>query len=117
VKAGSIWRGAQLLVPQAWRADRPWSRARGLLGRSPLRACAAQALWLVPCGGIHTIGMGYALDVVFLDRDGRVLAWHEAVAPWRMRRCRGARQTVELAAGSVAALEPARGEVWQWRTA
>lgn len=116
MKRGSIWRGSQLLVAQAWRADRMWSRARGLLGRPPLEP-RVQALWLVPCGGIHTLGMRYALDVVFLDRTGRVLAWHEAVAPWRARQCRGARQTVELAAGSLAGLELAQGETWQWRAA
>lgn len=114
MKTGSIWRGSCVIVPQAWRADRPWSRLRGLLGRTPLRP-HAQALWLVPCGGIHTLGMRYALDVVFLDRAGRVLDWHEALVPWRMRQCRGARQTVELAAGSLVGLGLRHGEEWQWR--
>ena len=117
MKSGSIWCGQRMIVPQAWRADRPWSRLRGLLGRAPLHAGAAQALWLVPCAGIHTIGMRYALDVVFLDRAGSVLAWHEAVPPWRARRCGGARHTVELAAGSLAGLDLQRGEIWQWHAA
>lgn len=115
MKQGSIYRDGQLIVPQAWCADRPWSRLRGLLGRSPLHDRALQALWLTPCGGVHTFGMSYALDLVFLDRSGRVVDCCESVSPWRIRQCRGARQTVELASGSIATLSPMLGEDWSWR--
>jgi uncharacterized membrane protein (UPF0127 family) len=115
VKCGAIHRDGASIVPHTWRADNAWSRLRGLLGRKPLRADAQQALWLVPCGGIHTFGMRYSLDVVFLDRAGRVLACRQNVRPWRMRACRGAWQTVELAAGGIEALRPNKGEVWQWQ--
>jgi len=117
VKQGAIWRGEQVIVPQAWCADRAWSRLRGLLARPPLLGPATQALWLVPCGSIHTMGMRYALDIVFLDRKGHVLSWSESVLPWRVRQCRGATQTVELAPASLAQIDPRQGEVWQWRSA
>lgn len=116
MKPGRIYRHNQPIVPLAWRADRPWSRLRGLLGRPPLAPHAQQALWLIPCGGIHTFGMTYPLDIVFLNRDGHVLDWHEHVDPWRLRQCRGAHQTIELAPGSLACLAPQCGECWQWQS-
>lgn len=115
MKSGVILRDGQPIVPQAWRADRPWSRLRGLLGRPPLHGGAAQALWLTPCGGVHTFGMGYPLDIVFLDRDGRVLECCESLPPWRTCLRSDAWQTVELAPGGIAALSPARGEEWTWQ--
>ncbi|GAB3028397.1 hypothetical protein GCM10027285_08340 [Oleiagrimonas citrea] len=114
MKHGTIRRDGSVLVPQAWRADRPWSRMRGLLGRPALLDRARQALWLTPCGSVHTVGMRYPLDIVFLDRDGCVLAMHEHLRPGRFRGCRGARHTVELAPGGIAALQPQTGEAWQW---
>ncbi|KGI78943.1 DUF192 domain-containing protein [Oleiagrimonas soli] len=114
MRCGRIQRDERVLVPQVWRAERPWSRMRGLLGRPPLQDRARQALWLTPCGSVHTVGMRYPLDIVFLDRDGRVLATHERLRPGRFRVCRGARHTVELAPGGLALLQPQPGEVWQW---
>ena len=115
MKQGAIIRNGQPIVPQAWRADRPWSRLRGLLARPPLRGDAAQALWLTPCGGVHTFGMGYPLDIVFLDRACRVLECCENLPPWRMCQRAGAWHTVELAPGSIATLVPVKGEEWAWR--
>lgn len=116
MKTGVIYRQEQPIVPTAWRADQPWSRLRGLLGRPPLTERGRQALWLVPCGGVHTFGMAYALDIVFLDRKGQIIDWFERLEPWHMRHCTGAYQTVEFAAGSLGWLNPQQGETWQWRS-
>lgn len=116
MRQGAIHRNGQAIVAQAWRADRPWSRMRGLLGRQPLAGQARQALWLVPCGSVHTFGMRYPLDLVFLDRIGRVLACRESLHPWHAHGCRGAHQTVELAPGGIATLHPEPGETWQWQS-
>ena len=117
MKRGVIYRDRQPIVPMVWYANRPWSRLRGLLARPPLRDEAREALWLVPCGSIHTFGMTYPLDLVFLDRTGCVIDWAERVAPWRVRVSPHAHQTVELAAGGLATLSPKIGEQWQWRPA
>ncbi|WP_201314001.1 DUF192 domain-containing protein [Dyella sp. EPa41] len=117
MKCGVIRSEGRLIVPHAWRADRPWSRLRGLLGRAPLRVDRTEALWLVPCGSVHTIGMRYPLDLVFLDRKGGVIDWHEHVEPWRMRRKRGAHHTIEFAAGALGRLQPRLGEAWTWELA
>lgn len=117
MRVGAIHRDGNPIVPQAWLANRPWSRLRGLLARPALQGDAMQALWLVPCGSVHTLGMRYPLDIVFLDGQGRVLDWHEALQPWSARRCRKARQTVEFAPGGISVLEPSHGEAWQWQAA
>ena len=78
-------------------ADRPLLRMRGLLGRRDLRA--DEGLLLHPAASIHTHFMRFPIDVVFLDRDCRVVDVRPAVRPWRMARKRGAKAVLELRAG------------------
>lgn len=73
------------------------SRRRGLLGRDAL--APGTALIIAPCGGIHTFGMRFAIDVVFAARDGRVLKIARAVGPRRVAMCLRAFAAIELAAG------------------
>ena len=82
------------------------ARRRGVLGRPPLRP--DEALVIRPCRRVHTFGVAYPLDVVFCDRDLRVLHV-ETLEPGRMsERVRAARICIELAGGRAAAcsLEP-----------
>ena len=88
-------------------ADRPLSRARGLLGRSDLPA--GEGILLVPGGSIHTLFMRFPIDVVFLDRENRVVGTRSSLRPWRMAFAR-ARKTLELAAGEVQRLGLEPGE-------
>jgi uncharacterized membrane protein (UPF0127 family) len=76
------------------------TRLRGLLARPPLRP--DQGLLLSPCNMVHTVGMRYPLDVVFLRHDGRVLHVAQQVPSNRLRLCWRARYTLELAAGTAA---------------
>lgn len=73
-------------------------RARGLLGRAHL--ADDEALLLRPCSSVHTFGMCFAIDVVFIDPQGVVVAVREALGPWRVARCRGAAAVLEMAAGA-----------------
>lgn len=75
-------------------------RMRGLLGRAPLGP--GEAMVIDHCNMVHTVGMRYPIDVVFVDRAGTVLRICPAVRPGRVRACLGARQVVELAAGEAA---------------
>lgn len=83
-------------------AATPFKRMRGLLARRPLSR--GEAMLIRPCNMIHTVGMGYKIDVVFLARDGVVLRVADAVAPLRMRMHFGAHSVLELAAGEAARL-------------
>jgi len=76
-------------------------RNRGLLGRDSLRP--AEGLLLTPCIAVHTVGMRFAIDVVFIDRDGRVVRVVSHVRPWRMTASFRAHAVIELAAGTAAA--------------
>jgi len=58
------------------------------------------ALLLSPCNSVHTAFMRFAIDVVYLDSQWRVLAVRSGLKPWRMSwGPRGTRHTLELAAG------------------
>jgi uncharacterized protein len=84
-------------------AYHPLHRMRGLLGRSSLSI--AEGLLLQPAPSIHTAFMRFPIDVVFLDRDLKVVKLVERLRPWRAASARRARATLELAAGQVAARE------------
>jgi hypothetical protein len=86
-----------VLVEQCFVADRPWSRMRGLLGRSSLPA--GEGLLLKPTGSVHTFFMRFPIDVVFLDRELSVVGVAAELPPWRTAGRRGAKATLELAAG------------------
>jgi uncharacterized membrane protein (UPF0127 family) len=63
-------------------ADGVWSRFIGLLGSSSL--APGDGLLLYPSQGVHTLGMRFAIDVVFLSDDFRVVALRECLKPFRL---------------------------------
>ncbi len=60
---------------------------------------ATLGLHLVPCRSIHTFGMRFALDLIWLGRDGDVVRVDTAVPPRRFRTCLRARSVLEVRAG------------------
>lgn len=70
-------------------ADTHFTRLRGLIGRLRLRG--DEGLWVVPCQGIHTVGLLFPIDAIYLDADFRVVHLIEHVMPFRIgpvrRRC------------------------------
>lgn len=82
---------------QVTLATRIAQRCRGLIGLEPLSEKTGLLLW--PGGSVHTFGMRYPIDVLFLDADLRVLAQKRALQPWRIARAPlRTRGTLELAA-------------------
>jgi len=78
-----------------------------LLGLALRRRPPVHALLLPRCRSVHTFGMRFPLDLIWLDRNGRVLRADEAVPPWRVRSCRDAAAVLE--AGRMPAMaEPQR---------
>lgn len=80
-------------------ADSYLGRLVGLLGRTSRWARPGQGLWIVPSYGVHTIGMLFSIDIVFLDRSNRVVHIEEHVRPFRISK-------VILKADSVLELPP-----------
>lgn len=75
------------------------ARLRGLLGRTAL--APGEGLWLKGTNGVHTLGMRFAIDVLFLDQEQRVLAIRHGLSPGRLAGAvRGATSCLELAAGT-----------------
>jgi uncharacterized membrane protein (UPF0127 family) len=65
-------------------ADSSLRRMVGLLGKRSL--AAGCGLFIVPSQAIHTIGMAFPIDVVFVDKKYCVVGVREAVRPYRMTR-------------------------------
>lgn len=85
-------------------ADDFWTRFCGLMGESGLNE--GEGLLLMHCGSIHTCFMKFAIDVVYLDAEMRVLTI-ETVVPWKAGHyIRGAKHVLELSVGEGRKLEP-----------
>ncbi len=70
-----------------------------LLGLALLARMPADGGLLIPrCRSVHTFGMRFAIDLVFLDRAGEVLLLVCGVAPGRVVSCPGAAGVLELPA-------------------
>src|SRR5688572_2427569 len=88
--------GLRLAVADSFRA-----RAPGLAG---LRALPPHTALLIPdCPSVHTFGMRFGLDLIWLGDDGRVVDVSASVPPWRMVSRAYARAVVECRAGMGAA--------------
>jgi uncharacterized protein len=77
------------------------SRKRGLLGRT--QPVPGEALVLAPCNAVHTFFMRFAIDVVHVDRTGRVVKVTRGLRPWRLDACWSGFAVIELPAGTAAA--------------
>jgi uncharacterized protein len=67
-------------------ADNYLRRLVGLLGKSRRWANNGSGLWIVPCKGVHTIGMMFPIDLIFLDKDHEVVYLEEHVRPFRISK-------------------------------
>jgi uncharacterized membrane protein (UPF0127 family) len=79
-------------------------RMRGLLNRAALEndeGLLFGAGPIFPLMWMHTFFMRFAIDIVFLDRNNRIIKIDHALAPWRLSSLvLGAAQAIELAAGA-----------------
>jgi uncharacterized membrane protein (UPF0127 family) len=73
------------------------SRRRGLAQLD--RLAPEQALHIPQCPAVHTFGMRFALDLIWLTKDGTVVRVDRDVRRARMRACVKARSVVETVAG------------------
>ena len=72
-----------------------YARLMGLMGRHQLPP--GEALWIPGCTSIHTCFMRFHLDVVFVDKNFKVVALYPNLKPWRLTKWhRGASGVFEL---------------------
>lgn len=99
----------RILVGNLTVADSFFTRMKGLLGRNSL--AHGSGLWLKPCNSVHTFCMKFAIDIVFLDKEYRVIEIIEALKPNRMTVIyRNAATVLELSSGSAAEAKLAQGD-------
>ncbi len=88
----------RMLIENGLVAARPWARLRGLIGRPALQS--GEGLLLPATKGIHTIGMCYAIDIAFLNKQGCVIHLIHSMHPFRISRVVGdSAMALELPAG------------------
>jgi hypothetical protein len=100
-------------IEQVFLANTPWLRLRGLLGRK--RLTNEQGLLISPCNSVHTIGMKYSLDIVYLNNKNKVLKITKNLKPWRSSACRGATKVLELNAGNTENKNIKQGDTLLWQ--
>jgi hypothetical protein len=87
------------VATEALLADSYLRRLVGLLGKTRRWAQLGRGLWIVPSRGVHTIGMLFPIDLIFLGKDKEVVYVEEYVRPFRISK-------VSLKATSVLELPP-----------
>ncbi len=76
------------------KADGFRSRVIGLMGRKDMPD--DEALLLSPCSSVHTFFMRFPIDLVWLNREGKVVRLDKGIRPWKIRRCKNAYQVLEV---------------------
>jgi uncharacterized protein len=80
-------------------ADSGAKRNMGLLGRKGL--APGGGLWIAPCESVHTIGMQFPIDLVYIDRGKRIRKLKRNVPAWRLSACLSAHSILELPSGTI----------------
>jgi uncharacterized protein len=80
--------------------ENAFGRARGLLGRDGLEP--GGGMLIDRAGSVHMFFMRFPIDVVFLDRDRKVVGVRHGLRPWRVAGARRAVAALELPAGTAA---------------
>jgi uncharacterized protein len=110
-KISNLTRGV-ILAHRVEVADQGATRRRGLLGRDGL--LAGEGLWIVPCESVHTFGMKFPIDLVYLDRNKKVKKVRSRVPAWRLSGCLSAHSVVELAAGTIQETKTRPGDMLEF---
>lgn len=74
------------VATEATVADSYFPRLVGLLGKTKRWAQLGRGLWIVPSRGVHTIGMLFPIDLIFLSKEKEVVHIEEHVRPFRISK-------------------------------
>ena len=98
-----VFADGKLVAANVVSATRFLQRLVGLLRHRGL--ASGEGLLIDPGGSIHTLGMRFPIDVVFLDCNYMILGFRSSVAPFRACRApRDTRSTLELWSGACRSL-------------
>lgn len=74
------------VATEAILADTYFQRLIGLLGKTKRWAQLGRGLWIVPSRGVHTIGMMFPIDLIFLSNEKQVVHVEEHLRPFRISK-------------------------------
>jgi len=97
-----------VLADKAAVADTSEKRRTGLLKHTGL--AAGEGLWIKPSEGVHTFGMKFAIDVIFMNKKGVVLKLRPNMVKRRISLCLTAHSVVELPVGVIESSQTAKGD-------
>jgi len=90
-------------------ADTLSGRIKGLLGRNKLKS--GEALVIKPCNAVHTFFMNFSIDLLFVDRQDRIVKVVQAMPPFRLSSISlKASYVIELPAGSISSTQTKIGD-------
>ena len=98
----------RMLAEHATIADTSAKRRTGLLKHTSLEP--GDGLWIVPCEGVHTFGMNFTIDVIFLNRKRKVLKTRPRMVKRRLAFSLLAHSVLELPAGTLEATGTKAGD-------
>lgn len=90
-------------------AFEPAARRKGLLGRDSF--ATGSAMVIAPSNAIHTFWMRFAIDALFIRRDGVVVKVRRSIPPWRVAAALWAYAVIELPAGTLSVDDARVGDV------
>ena len=97
-----------MLAEAADIADTSATRRKGLLKRDGL--ARGEGLWIVPCEGVHTFGMRFSIDVLFLSKQRKVLKLRHSMPRRRIALSLFAHSVLELPSGVIRESGTSRGD-------
>jgi uncharacterized protein len=98
IQVHNMTRGV-MLADSAEVADTSAKRRTGLLKHTGLEP--GDGLWIVPCESVHSFGMKFTIDVIYLDRKHKVKKVRPEMVPRRISACLMAHSVLELPAGTI----------------
>ena len=104
-----IKKNSQIITDNAQRADNFFTRFKGLMFVKEIED--NYALHITPCNQIHMLNMRFALDVIYLDQNGRIVKVDENVQPGKIcKTVRNAKSVIEMKASAAAKLGINQGD-------
>lgn len=98
-----------IVAEHVWLADTFWKRLKGLLGTNSLGA--GYGLVIKPCNSIHTFGMNYPIDVLFINCNHKIIKIVTAMKKRQMARASGSSYVIELPRGRAKEMACAIGDI------
>lgn len=98
-----------IVADHVWHAETFWQRLKGLLGTRSLEV--GVGLVIKPCSSVHTFGMAYPIDVLFVDPNDRIVKIVANMPAGRVAMATGSSYVIELAIGRAEQASCAVGDI------